>query len=1090
MAGAVLSPSLVSYAIFPLTSILQRNPSSAIPDQVMEKLLLCLGILCESWWWECDVRAWEQIFMLCGAVVGGIEGKGKGKDRDDETKDAAVRCLHALTRERREDEDPLLASGTISRSRDVLTKFRDHTQSPKFIPILGQTLNYLIVTSSSPHLPLQRHSLEVLHSLIAIYAPDGFIPSIVPGVVSTMTRVALGISTTRGWANGDIVAEALSVLQVVVTRSIGDQVCIKEGAIRDVTDLDDLASLAVDTTQDAGRDSGPYTTPRTPSWLQATTSQLLIALNTLTPLVSHTNPSALHALAVFSASILSETSLTFPRAQPLLLSFLLSIYNSPHESASEQAVRSLQALLDPASGARQTLLRTILQTTKENLSSLPRLITSHSDAKVEHVAGQIEAVCRLPFYRLGENTTAGGAFTTISRGVGSLLGPMGGVQKWGWRLLSVLEFDSPSITATGVSEAQLMLENNAADTSIGFPHVNLRHVATRSTQQSMERMFRALGKASGDDGLYSVEWFIGVGRNRRDMFATASLWCACRLLEGISGVDLYGGEVPSTLTTPRSRKSQKMARGIARSIADLWDESDVADFQDAPIATDNETLEPDAPVEHVRGLISQALDPSLRIAKHTRSPSCPSPAQRYLLRALSLHLLSITSGILQAKFTPLLLHTLYPVLHSVISPVVFLSTTGLAALSYITASTSYASPANLLLSNFDYALDAVSRRLTRQLLDIDATKVLVVLIRLVGRDVVTKAGDVVEECFDRLDEYHGYGVVVEGLIEVLGEVVKAVGEDDDSHLVREVDPVLATSTPPDEQWLESFSDWFVHRNDTPPEEEKDTTDYGPAPHEPWGKPSNPPEEDDEAKARQEPDPNAPPPPTPTQALTTQIISRSMYFLTHSSPVIRARILVLLSTAVPVLPESALLPSIHKAWPFILNRLSDPEPYVVSATAGLVEALATSVGSFMHQRVWDDIWPRFKKQLSALNTADSQSALARRAPGATGTESAYTHSHRLYRSVMKTMTAAIKYVRPPDLAAWEASTLFRRFLHAHVHEELQFCARQLYEELARNNVDAVWLVLSSTEGSVDGPASFLREERWDIRQNVAQILRYV
>ncbi len=48
------------------------------------------------------------------------------------------------------------------------------------------------------------------------------------------------------------------------------------------------------------------------------------------------------------------------------------------------------------------------------------------------------------------------------------------------------------------------------------------------------------------------------------------------------------------------------------------------------------------------------------------------------------------------------------------------------------------------------------------------------MVRLVGADIVDKAGDVVEECFDRLDEYHGYGVIVDGLIEVLAEVVKVI----------------------------------------------------------------------------------------------------------------------------------------------------------------------------------------------------------------------------------------------------------------------------------------------------------------------------
>lgn len=1092
-AGLVLSFKLVSYTVFPLTSILQRNNPSTIPDQIVEKILRCLSILWDSWWWQCDLRAWEQVFMLCAAVVGGIEGKGKGKDRDDETKDAAVCCLESLVRPRREDEDPIYAKGSPSRNNEILARLQAHTQTPQFIPVLGQSLNFLILASGSSHLPLQRHSLSVLHALIAFYAPEDFIPSIVPGVVSTMTRVALGMTTAKGWANGDIVVGALQVLQTVIIRSISDEICLKEGAIHNVSDLDDLVILTTDSTGGTDDNIRPYATPRTHSWLQATSSQLLIAVNTLTPLVSHSNPAAMEALSSFSASVLARTPLTFPRGQPLLLSFLLSVSNSPQESVSQHALQSLHSLLDSSSTTRHTLFQTLLQTTKENLTSLPRLLASHSDAKVEHVASQIEAVCRLPFTRAPKTTNFTGDFLSISKGVGTLLGSMGGIEKWGWRLLSVLEFDSPLVTATGTSEAQLMLEDDLVDVSATtFPLVNLRQVATRSTQHSIERMFRALGKAGGEEGLYSVEWFIAVGRRRRDAIGVSALWCACRLLEGVSGIGLDQENTPSSTTAPRSRRLLKAARGIAKTVGDLWEEADVVDSSDTSQPMDDGSLDLETPVDHVKGLVSQALDPALRIGFGNPPPSIPRPpsaTQHLLHRGLCLHLLSVTSGILQVKFTPLLLHTLYPVLQSIISSVSFLSTTGLATLGYISVSTSYASPANLLLSNFDYALDAVSRRLTRQHLDVESAKVLIVLVRLVGRDIVNKAGDVVEECFDRLDEYHGYGVVVEGLLGVLGEVVKAIEDDEASHATRERGSSIVTSAVLDEQWIASFSDWFVHRNDTP-HDERDTTDYGPFPREPWGKSTHQPDDFEESKTRQEADPSVQPPSTPTQTLTTQIVSRSIYFLTHASPLIRSRILILLAAAVPVLPESALLPSIHKAWPFILNRLLDPEPYVVSAVASLIEALSTSVGAFMYQRVWDDIWPRFKKLLDTLGAADSQSALARRAPGATGTESAYTHSHRLYKSVIKTMTAAIDYVTVPDSAAWEVSMLFRRFLHAQVHEELQAYARGLYMALAKNNADAVWLVLSSTQGDVTGPVAFLREEKWDVRQNVTQILALV
>lgn len=361
-----------------------------------------------------------------------------------------------------------------------------------------------------------------------------------------------------------------------------------------------------------------------------------------------------------------------------------------------------------------------------------------------------------------------------------------------------------------------------------------------------------------------------------------------------------------------------------------------------------------------------------------------------------------------------------------------------------------------------------------------------VLVRLVGADVVQKAGDVVEECFDRLDEYHGYEVIVQGLVEVLGEVIKVI-EVEEPPTQKEGQDDMQTSVIISS--LEPLFEWLSHRKDLPPHE--DAADHGPTPHRAWGATKA----DEESDEKQSDGPttqmkvaeDAEPACTPGQALTKQMVSRSIYFLTHASPVIRARILTLLSSATPVLPESALLPSIHLAWPFILNRLNDAEPFVVSAAASLVESLVKHVGSFMGRRVWDDVWPRFGDILKKLDASDDQNALARRGYGAVGTESAYTHSHRLYRSILRTMTAAVAGVHMQDASGWQVILAFRRFLHKQAHEELQACARELYIALGRGNEDAVWLALMATCGHLTGEVAYLRESRWDIQDNVRVIL---
>ncbi|KAK0481710.1 armadillo-type protein [Armillaria novae-zelandiae] len=1015
---SVLSESLISYTFFPVSTILQRNTSTVIPDQILEKIFVVLEILCDDWWWSCEVSVWQQIFMLSGAVLGGMEGMGKQKNE--------------TTRQRKQWRDCGLKTTSVSTpillSHDSL--FSKSMLARKILfRILGQTLNSLLINTDSQTLSLQKTCLDVVHLLLSAYFPDSLFPSVLPGVL------ALG-TTRKGWANGDLVSRALGVLSEIVVRSIADDICAQEGAVTSVEDLEDVINLVHDPETKGPPTSVPktkYATIRTPSWLRGTSSQLHIALNTLTPLVKHPTPSALIALSKLSSTILLATSTTLPQTQPLLLSFLLSLSISDFPSVSKEAHTTLLGLLSPWSRSHHAFMRTLMLLTRDNLNALPRLLPLMADAKAQRAKH-----CQQ---------------NPISTELGRLLGPTGSVEKWGWNLLSVIEFvDSP--------------HDSEQNQWVAFPDMTFRNISLRSTYDALVKMFRALGQAAGD-------WL--VGQSGTGSRSVAALWCACRLLEGAARISLSS----SSLESPKyatSKRLDKLARALARSTSQIWDRADVDAMEEEHVQDE---------VQHRQGVIP--INETLHILQSYSPTTKPrTVSQPMLHRAMLLQLLSITSGILQARFAALFIQTLYPVLHSLVSPNSHLSSTALAALNFITTNTSYASPANLLLSNFDYVLDSVSRRLTRRWLDVEATKVLVVMIQLVGDGIVEKAGDVVEECFDRLDEYHGYEVLVEGLIEVLSEVMKVIKmEEVDATEHKQEKRGLRDDRKP----FNDFFDWFEHRNDPPVEEED--VDYGPAPREAWGdqkgKGVEGQEEVDDAPAAAA-DSTEEPPPTPTQALTKQIVSRSLYFLTHQSPIIRARILTLLASSVAVLPESALLPSVHSAWPFILNRLSDTESFVVSAAASLVEALATHVGTFMHRRIWDDIWPRFRKMLEKLDVADASSALSRRRHGVVGTESAYTHSHRIYRCLLKTMTASMRGVDPKDTSVWEVTLAFRRFLDSRAHEELQSCARELYIAVGSNNADAVWLALQSTRADALPIMKFLWMPKWDIENNVALVFK--
>ncbi|KZO96381.1 hypothetical protein CALVIDRAFT_563876 [Calocera viscosa TUFC12733] len=1064
----VLTPSLISYVFFPLSTILRRNPSSAIPDQVLERVLRCLSLLWEEWYWSCEPAAgeWEQCWMLAGSVLLGLGDekgdKGKGRARDEETKDAAVRLLLALLRARNADESRHDPTAT-ERAAELRT-----LALSKHLPLLGQTLSSLLDTSLSPYGPFQVHSLELLRVLLNQYFEASHVPSFLPGVVSSCCKVALGREKSAH-QRGQVVKLALDVLGQAVVEGIGDDVCRAAGLIQTVSSLDDLLDLATPgfenptngTTQPNDKQRRFFTVPRSQAWYRATCSQLLIALNGLNGLLSHPSVHALEGLATLHALLLNDCSESLRDIVPLMISTLLSLSLSPYPDVSNPAKHSLIKSLSTSTIAVSHLLRI----TTSNLSALPRYIPSGLDVQIQTASRQITAAAQLAFQP---------ELSHLADGVAQLLGPNGGIEKWGLSLLYALHFVLPAVAP--YTNTSKLLESIAGDLP-QFPAFELRNVSSHETMRSLEGLFRSLGCAGGEEGLFAVEWFVDVGR-RRTAVGVAGLWVAARLLEGIAGVTL-GTE---TNEEKPGKRLSKFCKWLARGVAELWDADDDEEENVPSPTTDEDAI---LPIERTSGInqIQKLLD----FRNDSRDGRSHTPRNTKLSiqpihASLSLQLLALSSQVLTSNFRALFLQVLYPILHSLVSPIPTVSATGMCCLQVIAHSTSYASPANMLLSNFDYALDAVSHRLTRTRLDLQATSVLIVLVRVVGKDVVEKAGDVIEECFDRLDEFHGYSVLVEGLMSVLAEVIS----------VLESEEVPATAREPrkfdDEEPLDfaAFVHWYEHMNDPPPPPVIE--DFGPTPQEPW---TNPEKEDEKPPEVEEPEP------TPSQALGEEIVAKSMYFLTHGSPLIRARVLHMLCDATPLLRERDLLPYVHSAWPYILNRLEDPEPFVQLEAANFVCALVDHAGEFMSGRIWDDVWPRFRKLLLKLASADTSTAMARRLNGAIGTESAYSTSHKLYRAVLMTMREAVTHVRMRDQQGWEVGLLCRRFLRRETQAELQGLARELFVALGKKNRDAVWLMLIGTvggkllpEGSQVNLPRWLREPKWDIADNVRIILESI
>lgn len=215
----------------------------------------------------------------------------------------------------------------------------------------------------------------------------------------------------------------------------------------------------------------------------------------------------------------------------------------------------------------------------------------------------------------------------------------------------------------------------------------------------------------------------------------------------------------------------------------------------------------------------------------------------------------------------------------------------------------------------------------------------------------------------------------------------------------------------------------------------------------------------------------PNPPTKAQATCSAILSKSLYFLSHSSAFLRARVLGLVSSAVTVLGsqsrESDLLPFINSAWPLLLNRLSmDEELYVVAETAGLIKELAAQVGDYMCRKILDDAWPKFQQLMQQQAVRDSHHKSTGR----------HTASHRLLESVFEAMRYVAEEVPLRDGLDWDIAMGLRKALVLSKDASLEAVAMRLYRSLGQVAPEVVWLALHSATADIPGLPKFLYEEQ--------------
>jgi hypothetical protein len=966
--------------------------------------------------------------LTLGGPLEREKGKGRRLDWGEEVQDSLVRLLAALTR---------------------------HGHAPP-IPILAHTLTSLLDISlpSTTSLALRLRALSVLDVLVDSFLSPvkGLLAQCLPGTVSGLCKIVAAPSRIQT-ERFPILVSTLGLLAKVIVRVVADDECA------------DLLGPQIGRLEDLASTPNPPAQGDKRAWLSATTSQLHLALVSIVPFVrDHPHPSVRLALVQLSATLLLRCCRTLDSSNDdLLVELLLASRDDWPDVAkpAQQALSQVQSL-QPVQSQR------ILDILGRALAGLPQTILSKGDddTRMRHACILVLAATEsLPRSTL----SAGGVGVAAT-----------GVERWSSALLAALEMKRPHLddgmsggsatTARAWMAAPAVEGGHEGDGPVSFPVPLFERIPSAESVRWVQRALAALGERAAGP---LIDVFLGMARSASKTPArrASALWAVAELLDGAGAGTL----------------DRRRTRGIVKVLVTFENEEEEEEGEMDLSGGGVEAEAADSQVEEGRIVLSERIRGNAELTTlidsyrpGTTESSRVALARRHradrlLVACMVLRVLGGCAAQLDSAFRSELLETLYLVLarlgpseHSLVQA------HARAALYAVAYHAGYASPTNLLVDNVDYVVNAVSRRLTPARLDPRAPGVLVAMVRLVGSEILPVVKDVVDEVVDALDAFHGYDVLASGLLAVLDALMRVLAEEAKEAPVPADESDSETSAtakrfgdprPDPDRDLGQFEQWFAHRHDPHPD------DYADAEEDVQSKRS----EGEEEETPAAPPSDKPPPQTRAQAVSEQVLGKTFYFLTHPSAFLRARVLALISSAVPLLRPRELLPLIHRAWPFVVERLGDPEPFVGLEAARLVETFVGRAGDFVASRVLDDAWPRMRRLL------DRREASAR--TGALAVSSPFTAFHRTARAVLAAMASVARKVPLKDPVAFELAIRFRRFLDCRLDGKLQEAAGDALEALAGVNADLVWLVLVAPDAD-SGPLLLPRSARED--EEVGQV----
>ncbi|CAN9339128.1 unnamed protein product [Alternaria alternata] len=349
----LLDAKLTEYAFVPVSQVLRI--SRQVPVRALELCLECIStLLSAGWGGGLEPALSGQLLILFTFLAKPSSTENGISATSEELQSLALRCASDLMTE----------TSHTKQGRKAITATTN-------IPALGEAVLVMLESltdSNSNNVKFQ--AICALKGTISAIDDDDALASFLPRMVSSLTKVLTPSSSNRPGFR--VVEQSLEVLATLLVRLLSDA---KTKDLPETTPSDKSGSIT--------------TTSRSTSWLQATASQIKIALANVFKLRDHDKPEVRQALLKLCLCIVQDCRISLSLCTSMATETIINL--AGHEGSDDTIESQLKGLLS----ADQTLSDLLRESLHGWIVALPRLMRSKDDRSRRRIIHQISVSLRL-----------------------------------------------------------------------------------------------------------------------------------------------------------------------------------------------------------------------------------------------------------------------------------------------------------------------------------------------------------------------------------------------------------------------------------------------------------------------------------------------------------------------------------------------------------------------------------------------------------------------------------------------------------------------------------------------------------------------